>query len=72
MWRRKMDEKGRYALRFGEWYARISMPNRPLKNITEMIRSSETDRILSLYYGDEKYIHEQIYAYSGSFHYNHS
>ncbi len=55
-----MDEKGRCALRFGEWYARVNAPKRQLKNITEMIRSSETDRILSLYYGDEKYIHKRI------------
>ena len=55
-----MDEKGRYILNFSEWYARTSAPKQPLKNITELIRSSETDRILSLYYGDEKYIHEQI------------
>ena len=55
-----MDEKGRYALRFGEWYARVDVPKQPLKNITELIRSNETDRILSLYYGDEKYIHDQI------------
>ena len=55
-----MDEKGRYALHFGEWYAQINSTKQPLKNITEMIRSSETDRILSLYYGDEKYIHNEI------------
>lgn len=55
-----MRETDTFSWASNEYYAFSFDERRVLKNINELFRDPEKDRLLRLYYGDEKYIHEQI------------